>query len=240
MTRYTDAEELAAQSEKLEGAHPREILRWALGEYGTRLTMATAFGAEGCCLIAMLAELRDETGVAADVFNLDTGYQFQQTLDLRERIQTRYGLPIRFVRAEETVRDMEARFGGPIYKSRPDECCRIRKIAPLAGAVEGFEAWISAIRRDQTPERKAQPIVGPDLRYPLVKVNPLANWSKAQVWEFIKANNVPYNPLHDVGFPSIGCYPCTRPVAAGQDDRAGRWDGTKRECGLHVADTPAR
>ncbi len=240
MIRFTDRDALARSSEVLEGQEPLEILRWALAEYGSKLTMATAFGAEGCSLIAMLAQLRDETGVAADIFNLDTGYQFAQTLDLRERLQTRYSLPIRFVSNQETVQEMEARFGGPIYKSRPDECCRLRKIVPLSDAVAGFEAWISAIRRDQTPERAAQPIVGPDLRYPLVKVNPLANWSKARVWEYIKENNVPYNPLHDVGFPSIGCYPCTRPVQDGQDDRAGRWDGAKRECGLHVADTPVR
>ncbi len=240
MIHYTEKDALAARSEELEEQEPLEILRWALQEYGSRLTMATAFGAEGCSLIAMLAQLRDETGIEADIFNLDTGYQFAQTLDLRERLQTRYKLPIRFVRSQETVKEMEARFGGPIYKSRPDECCHLRKIVPLSDAVQGFEAWISAIRRDQTPERAIQPIVGPDLRYPLVKVNPLANWSKARVWEYIQENNVPYNPLHDVGFPSIGCYPCTRPVQEGQDDRAGRWGGVKRECGLHVVDTPAR
>lgn len=240
MIRHTEKDALAQQSATLEGQEPQEILRWALGEYGPRLTMATAFGAEGCALIAMLAQLRDETGVAADIFNLDTGYQFAQTLDLRERMQKRYGLPIRLVSNSETVKEMEARFAGPIYKTQPAECCRLRKIVPLSDAVEGFEAWISAIRRDQTPERSTQPIVGPDLRYPLVKVNPLANWSKERVWEFIRANNVPYNPLHDVGFPSIGCYPCTRPVQEGQDDRAGRWGGTKRECGLHVADAPTR
>ena len=240
MIRHTDKEALARKSAELEGQEPQEILRWALNEYGSGLTMATAFGAEGCSLIAMLAQLRDETGIAADIFNLDTGYQFAQTLDLRERMQKRYGLPIRLVSNVETVKEMEARFGGPIYKTQPEECCRLRKIVPLADAVQGFEAWISAIRRDQTPERADQPLVGPDLRYPLVKVNPLANWSKERVWQFIRDNNVPYNPLHDVGFPSIGCYPCTRPVQSGQDDRAGRWDGTKRECGLHVADAPTR
>jgi phosphoadenosine phosphosulfate reductase len=240
MIHYTDKEALAERALELEGREPLEILRWALNEYGSKLTMATAFGAEGCSLIAMLAQLRDETGITPDIFNLDTGYQFAQTLDLRERMQKKYNLPIRLVSNRETVKEMEERFGGPIYRTQPDECCRLRKIVPLSDAVEGFEAWVSAIRRDQTPERAAQPIVGPDLRYPLVKVNPLANWSKERVWQYIRDNNVPYNPLHDVGFPSIGCYPCTRPVQEGQDDRAGRWGGTKRECGLHVADTPAR
>jgi phosphoadenosine phosphosulfate reductase len=233
---HSKLEFLRLESQKLESAAPQEVLEWALRHYPGKLTMATAFGAEGCALIAMLGRLREETGLELDIFNLDTGYQFQQTLDLRERMQKKYGIPIRFVRAPETVKEMEARLGGPIYKTRPDECCSIRKVAPLAGAVEGFDAWISAIRRDQTPERAAQPIVGPDPRYPLVKINPLANWSKAQVWEFIRANDVPYNPLHDIGFPSIGCYPCTKPVKEGEDDRAGRWAGTqKRECGLHLA-----
>ena len=130
--------------------------------------------------------------------------------------------------------DMEARFGGPIYGTRPDECCRIRKVVPLKKAVAGYTAWISAIRRDQTPNRARSPIVGWDSRFDLVKVNPLANWTKQQVWRYIHDNDVPYNPLHDHGFPSIGCWPCTRTVSNGQGDRDGRWAGfAKTECGLH-------
>ncbi len=228
-------EELQAVSDRFETATPPQILRWAMATYGDQLTMATAFGAEGCALIAMIAEIRDQTGLTADIFNLDTGYQFPQTLALRERIRDKYGIEVRFVSASESVKEMEARFGGPIYKSDPDRCCHIRKVVPLADAVRGFSAWIAAIRRDQTPERAAQPIVGRDAKFDLVKINPLANWSKAQVWEYIRAHDVPTNPLHEQGFPSIGCWPCTRAVAAGQDDRAGRWAGTeKRECGLHL------
>ena len=176
------ADELNRISDTLESATPQEILRYAMTTYGARLTMATAFGAEGCAMIDMIAKLRDETGITPDIFNLDTGYQFQETLELRETMQERYGLPIRFVRAAETTRQMERRFGGPIYNSNPEHCCYLRKVVPLKEALQGFEAWVSAIRRDQTPERAAQPIVGPEPKFPgLVKINPLANWTKAQV-----------------------------------------------------------
>jgi phosphoadenosine phosphosulfate reductase len=151
-------------------------------------------------------------------------------------MQERYNIPIRFVRATESVRQMENRFGGSIYASNPEHCCYLRKLVPLRDALHGFSAWVSAIRRDQTPERAMQPIVAPEPKYDdIVKVNPLANWTKAHVWDYIRAHNVPTNPLHEQGYPSIGCYPCTRPVGSGEDDRAGRWAGLeKRECGLHL------
>ncbi len=224
----------------LEAATPQEILRWAVTTYRDKLTMATAFGAEGCVLLDMLAKIRDESGLFPDVFNLDTGYQFGQTLSLKTQIEKKYGIQIRAVQPDGGIVAAEARSqseqGVPLYKSDPNECCHWRKVAPLAGAVAGFEAWITAIRRDQTPERAQAPIVGPDKTYPLVKINPLANWSREQVWDYIRAHEVPTNPLHGQGFPSIGCWPCTRPIAAGDDERAGRWAGTeKRECGIHLA-----
>lgn len=231
----SDTAELARISQSLETATPQQILRWAIETYRDKLTMATAFGPDGCCLIAMIAEIRDETGLLPDIFNLDTGYQFQETLDLREEIQRKYNIPIRLVTAEETVGEMEKRFGGPIYGTNPDHCCHLRKVVPLNKAVEGFEAWITAIRRNQTPERAVQPIVGIDPRLDLIKINPLANWTKEQVWDYIETHDVPTNPLHQQGFPSVGCYPCTQAVAPGAGERAGRWAGTaKRECGLHL------
>jgi phosphoadenosine phosphosulfate reductase len=226
---------LQQRSDALESSTPQEILRWAIETYGDRLTMATAFGAEGCVLIDMIAGLREVTGRVPDIFNLDTGYQFPQTLALRERIQKKYGIHIRLVQAVETTAQMEARFGGPIFRTDPDRCCHLRKVVPLREAVQGFEAWITAIRRDQTPERAKAAIVGLEPKFDMAKINPLANWSKAQVWDYVREHGVPTNPLHEQGFPSIGCWPCTRAVAPGQDDRAGRWAGTeKRECGLHL------
>lgn len=224
-------EQIAAESLKLAKATPQEILRWAVDTFHPRLTMATAFGAEGCCILHMLAEIEP----AVRVFNLDTGYQFQETLDLRERIKHRYGIAVEYVRAEQTVAEYEAEHGGPLYRHRPDQCCHDRKLVPLRQAVIGYDAWISAIRRDQTADRAAADVVQWDAKFNLVKVNPLLQWTKKDVWDFVLKHDVPYNPLHDQGYPSIGCWPCTAPVADGEDERAGRWAGTKKkECGLHV------
>jgi phosphoadenosine phosphosulfate reductase len=226
-------EDLPALSLNMETMRPQEILRWTWDTYGSDLTMATAFGPEGCVLIAMLAQITKDI----HIFNLDTGYQFPETLETRERLIERYGIPIHFVRADQSVQDMEAAHGGPIHGTNSDLCCHIRKVVPLAKAVDGYEAWIAAIRRDQTPDRAVSPIIGWDKKFNLVKVNPLANWTKADVWAYIRTHDVPYNPLNDMGYPTVGCWPCTRAVKAGEDERAGRWSGTsKTECGLHSSD----
>jgi phosphoadenosine phosphosulfate reductase len=226
-------EQIAAASARLEGESPQAILRWAVETFHPRLTMATAFGPEGCCIIHMLAEI--ERGVR--VFNLDTGYQFPETLDLRERIKARYGIEVEMVRPETTVAEYEAEHGGPLYDIRPDQCCYDRKVLPLRRAVLGYDAWISSIRRDQTEHRAKADVVQWDPKFSLVKVNPLLGWTKRDVWGFVWKNAVPYNVLHDQGYPSIGCWPCTRPVADGEDERAGRWAGkVKKECGLHVVE----
>src|SRR5205823_12607902 len=150
MNRRTLSEtEIAAAAEKLAGQPPEEVLRWAAQTFGERLTMATAFGAEGCCLIHMLADIAPWVRI----FNLDTGYQFPETLELRERIKNRYGIEVEFVRAETTVAEYEAEHGGPLYPHRPDQCCYDRKIIPCRRAVVGYDAWISAIRKDQTATR---------------------------------------------------------------------------------------
>jgi phosphoadenosine phosphosulfate reductase len=225
------AEEIAAESARLETATPQEILRWAVERFGEKFTMATAFGPEGMCLIHMLAEIAPQT----HIFNIDTGYQFQETLELRERVLQRYGIAVEFKRAEMTVAEYEAQHGGPVYKVNTDQCCLDRKIKVLEQAARGFHAWASAIRRDQTADRAKASIVHWDKKFSLVKVSPLANWSKKDVWGLITKHDIPYNPLHDQGYPSIGCQPCTRAVLFGEDERAGRWSGTaKTECGLHT------
>src|SRR5438105_3817017 len=224
-------EEISAANALLESSTPGEILRWSVEVFHPRLTMATAFGAEGCCLIAMLAEIEP----TVHIFNLDTGYQFPETLELRERIKLRYGIEVELVRPELTVAEYEAEHGGPLYRIRPDQCCHDRKLVPLRRAVAGHDAWISAIRRDQTLHRAAAGFVQWDAKFKLVKVNPLLDWTKKDVWGFVLKHDVPYNPLHDQGYASVGCWPCTRPVGEGEDERAGRWAGTaKKECGLHV------
>jgi phosphoadenosine phosphosulfate reductase len=233
MTAHFTADQIADACAKLEGQTPQTILHWAVQAFHPRLTMATAFGAEGCCIIHMLAEI--EPGVR--IFNLETGYQFPETLALRERIKERYGIEVEYVRPEQTVAEYEEEHGGPLWGLRPDQCCYDRKVLPLRRAVAGYEAWISAIRRDQTSHRAAAGVVQWDAKFNLVKVNPLLGWTKSDVWRFILDHDIPYNPLHDQGYPSIGCWPCTTPVGEGQDERAGRWAGTaKKECGLHVVE----
>jgi phosphoadenosine phosphosulfate reductase len=228
-------EQIVAANRLLAGATPQEILRWAVKRFHPRLTMATAFGAEGCCLLHMLAQI--EPGVR--IFNLDTGYQFPETLELRERIRQRYGIEVELVRPELSVAEYEASHGGPLYRTDPGQCCYDRKVVPLRRALAGYDAWVSAIRRDQTANRALAEVVQRDAKFNLVKVNPLLNWTRRDVWDFLLANDVPYNPLHDRSFPSIGCWPCTRAVAEGQGERAGRWAGTgKTECGLHVIEPP--
>jgi phosphoadenosine phosphosulfate reductase len=227
----TDFDEAAS---RLTGAHPREILRWAVETYYPKLTMATAFGPEGCMIIHLLAEIEPRVRV----FNLDTGYQFTETLELRDRIAERYGIEVEMVRAETSVAEYEALNGGPVYETDSGQCCHDRKLVPLRKAVEGYEAWISAIRADQSADRARAKLVGWDTKFGLVKVNPLLTWTKRDVWAFVVANKVPYNSLHDQGYTSIGCWPCTRPVAIGEDERAGRWAGqAKTECGLHSLDS---
>jgi phosphoadenosine phosphosulfate reductase len=226
-------EHIGIANRQLENAPPQEVLTWAVDAFFPRLTMATAFGAEGCCILHMLAEIDPHVRV----FNLDTGYQFPETLALRERIRTRYGIAVEMVRPELAVAEYEAEHGGPVYLLHPDQCCHDRKIVPLRRAVAGYDAWISAIRKDQTNHRAEAGVVQWDAKFNLVKVNPLLTWTRKDVWDFITRHDVPYNPLHDQGYPSIGCFPCTRPVKEGQDERAGRWSGTdKKECGLHVLD----
>lgn len=224
-------EEIAAVSSHFRGSSPQTILKWAVDAFHPRLMMATAFGAEGCCIIHMLAEIEP----TVRIINLETGYQFPETLELRERIKERYGIEVEFIYPEQTVAEYEAEHGGPLYTIRPDQCCYDRKVLPLKKAVVGYDAWISSIRGDQTEHRKVAGIVQPDTKFGLVKVNPLLHWTKKDVWSFITKHDVPYNPLHDRDYPSIGCWPCTDPVRNGDDERAGRWAGTrKKECGLHV------
>src|ERR1700674_4380819 len=162
-------ERITAACKELENESPQGILRWAVRSFFPKLTMATAFGAEGCCIIHMLAEIEPRVRI----FNLETGYQFAETLELRERIKERYGIAVEYIRPELTVAEYEAEHGGPLYRIRPDQCCHDRKMLPLRRAVVGYDAWISAIRRDQTKDRAMANVVQWDAKFKLMKVNPL-------------------------------------------------------------------
>jgi phosphoadenosine phosphosulfate reductase len=222
---------IAEQSRLLEGRSPEEILTWAIERYFPRFTMATGLGPEGCVIISMLAKIEPRVYV----FNLDTGYQFHETLELRDRIGEKYGMNIDLQRPELGVLEYERLNGGPVYAHDSDRCCHDRKIAVLHRVAVNYDAWATGIRRDQGPTRADTPIIKWDKKFGLVKVSPLAAWTKKEVWKRILGEQVPYNPLHDQNYPSIGCQPCTRPVQPGDDERAGRWSGsTKTECGLHT------
>src|SRR5437867_5926859 len=171
-------EQIAEANRVLDGKPPQAVLRWAVDMFHPQLTMATAFGAEGCYLIHMLAEIEP----AVRIFNLDTGYQFPETLELRERIKERYGIEVELIKPELTVAEYEAEHGGPLYRIRPDQCCHDRKLIPLRRVIAGYDAWISAIRRDQTADRGRASVVQWDAKFNLVKVNPLLNWDRQQVW----------------------------------------------------------
>ncbi len=226
-------EELAKLNESMRGEKPENILAWGIKTFPGKLMMATAFGVEGCCIIHMIAQIDKRVRI----INLETGYQFKETLLVREQIKERYGIEVEYIYPEKTVTEYEKEHGGPLYDIRPDQCCYDRKILPLRKAVLGYEAWISAIRRDQTDVRKSAEAISWDTKFQLVKINPLLDWTIKDVWSYVMKNQIPYNKLHDLGYPSIGCEPCTRAVQDGEDERSGRWSGkTKKECGLHVVE----
>ena len=233
MTRIaaTSEPDVIEASLRLEGAGPGEILRWAAARYAPRLAFATGFGPEGLVLLDLIA--RDRSSV--DVFTLDTGVLFPETYALWRRLEERYPLKIRAVRPALDLAEQAALHGEALWEREPGRCCQIRKVEPLAAALRGHEAWISAIRADQTADRASARVVERDSRFGLVKVNPLLPWSSEDVWAYLREHDVPTNPLHERGYPSIGCGPCTSPVNPGEDPRAGRWRGrSKTECGLHA------
>ena len=214
----------------LEGQSAAEILRWASRRYGPKLTFATGFGAEGCVIIDLIARAE----LPVDIFTLDTGVLFPETYALWRQLEQTYGITIRAVRSDLSLAAQAATHGDALWAREPDLCCELRKVQPLRSALRGFDAWITAIRRDQTPDRAGAKLVEHDAKFGLAKVNPLAAWTHDDVWGHIYANDVPTNPLHAQGYPSIGCVHCTSAVAAGEDPRAGRWRGAaKTECGLH-------
>jgi len=231
----------AAASVSLADAAPTEIIRWALEKWGTDCAIAFS-GAEDVAVVAMAAE----TGLPFSVFTLDTGRLHAETRAFIAQIQDRYGAPIERIAPDpDALAAFEAEKGlFSFYEDGHEECCALRKVAPLKRVLATKRAWITGLRADQSPDtRDDVPIVQIDPAFAgrqgdLVKVNPLIGWSSAEVWRWLEDNKVPTNPLHAQGFRSIGCEPCTRPVRPDQHEREGRWwweDSTKKECGLHLA-----
>jgi sulfate adenylyltransferase len=228
--KWTDDDLLLDFQRTLEGKSPEDTLCWAAAQFPGKLTFATGFGVEGCVLIDLIARLE----LPIDLFTLDTGLLFPETYELWRKLESRYGVKIRGVQPEQSVEEQAAAHGDKLWQTNPDRCCELRKVIPLRNALRGFDAWITAVRRDQTKARASAQPVEKDPKFGLFKVNPLVGFTSKNVWDYVFKHKVPYNPLHDQGFPSIGCFPCTSAVKPGEDPRAGRWRGReKTECGLH-------
>ncbi|MBT9282292.1 MAG: phosphoadenylyl-sulfate reductase [Hydrogenibacillus schlegelii] len=218
-----DPEEIRSLAETLRDAPPEEILRTAL-ERIPRLALACSFGAEDMVILDLLMKIDPE----ASVFYLDTDLLFPETYALRDEAVRRYGIPnLRRIRPDLSLEAQAAEYGEALWSRDPDLCCYLRKVQPLEQVLAGLDGWITGIRREQAPTRARAEVFEIDGKFGVVKVNPLAYWTWDDVWNYIRAHDVPYNPLHDRGYPSIGCAPCTRPVKPGEDLRAGRWSPTR-------------
>lgn len=215
------ADELSAWNEKFETAEPQEIISWAVDSFGPYMALAASMAD------AVLIDLAVRVEPAIEVVFIDTGYHFPETIETLELVRRRYGLNLRIM----TV----APHDQALWEADPENCCSAVKVGQLDRALAGKAAWMSGLRRDEAPTRANAPIVARDLRG-LVKVNPIANWTEAECAAYVAVNDVPYNPLLDQGYGSIGCWPCTSKVADGEDPRSGRWrESSKTECGLHLS-----
>jgi phosphoadenosine phosphosulfate reductase len=222
------AAEVRERATALSGADPATTLRWVVATFPGKAALTVSFGGGG----VVLAHLISGIDRSVPVIFLDTRFHFPDTYAFKRRFVEQYGLNV--------VELTPLTDPGPLYQTDPDRCCLIRKVEPLERGMVGFDAWISAVRQDQSDHRARTEIVEyHEIRgRPIVKVFPLAQWSRADVWRYIRKNAVPYHPLLDRGYTSIGCWPCTRPTVAGEAERAGRWSGTgKTECGLHTFTT---
>jgi phosphoadenosine phosphosulfate reductase len=214
-----------------ESWSPQRVLSWAFETFGSEVAISSAFGAEGMVLIDMASRVRKDFRV----FTVDTEFLFPETYALIDRIQERYEITIERVFSLLSPEKQEQLHGPALWDRDPDQCCNLRKVDPLRRKLSELGAWITSIRRDQTSFRVDARKVEWDAKFGLVKVNPIADWTSKQVWRYLLEHSVPYNPLHDQNYPSIGCTHCTRAVQPGEDPRAGRWPGTaKTECGLHI------
>ena len=209
-----------------------DLLNWSLGTFGDRVAQVTSFGPTGMVILEHLARL--SPGIR--VITLDTQFLFDETYALLEEVQRRYPITLDIRRPVLTPARQEQIYGPELWATNPDKCCQLRKVIPLQEILAGLDAWYTGLRRDQSSTRTQLPLLSWDAKYDLVKINPLAHWSRGQVWSYILEQNIPYNSLHDNGYASIGCTHCTLPNSNQADERSGRWHNRqKTECGIHVA-----
>jgi phosphoadenosine phosphosulfate reductase len=230
--RVAEFRALAADAgRRFEGAAPHDVMRWAGETFGDGLCIAASMAD------ALLIDIASKAYPGIDVVFLDTGYHFPETLETRDNVAKRYQINLRTILPRQTVPEQDTTFGPRLHERDPNMCCSLRKVEPLRRTLESYSAWASGIRRDETESRRDAGVVEWDRKRSMVKINPLACWTQAEVDEYIIANDVEMNPLVYEGYPSIGCAPCTRKVLPGEDPRAGRWaNAGKTECGLHLDD----
>jgi phosphoadenosine phosphosulfate reductase len=222
---------LAPLNRRFEKLPAADVLRWGLTTFADDIVLSTGFGPSGIVLMHMVSQIRPKTAV----FYLQTNLFFPETLALRDELSERLGLQFTEVHSGLSLNEQAHQFGAALWQRNPDLCCRLRKVEPLRRYLADKKAWITGIRRDQSPTRCQTQIVSWDNANHLVKLCPLAGWTQDQVWAYIEQHDLPTNILHEEGYPSIGCMPCTRPVTAGEAERAGRWAGTEKlECGIHI------
>ncbi|HEX6247507.1 MAG TPA: phosphoadenylyl-sulfate reductase [Nocardioidaceae bacterium] len=214
---------------ELEQAPATAVLEWAVATFGKRFAITSSMGD------AVLAHLASQVAPGIDVVFLDTGYHFVETIGTRDAVAATLPVNLLSITPVQSVAEQDATYGPRLHERDPDLCCALRKVAPLDSALERYDAWATGLRRDETPDRADTPVVGWDEVKQKVKVAPLARWTREDVERYVRDHDVLVNPLLHDGYPSIGCAPCTRRVAPGEDPRSGRWSGTaKTECGLHA------
>lgn len=223
---------LAEIQARFETAYPQEILKWAVTTYEpNRLAVVTSFGPTGIVTLHMLSEI--QPGIP--VLTLDTELLFPETYELMDEIEARLNLNLKRIKPQLTPAQQGYHFGEGLWSRSPTMCCHLRKVLPLAEALAPYDAWFTGLRRDQSRRRANIPVVSYEPSSSRLKIAPLAAWTSEMVWTYIHAHDLPYNRLHDQGYPSIGCWPCTQPMQQTTEERDGRWSNTeKSECGIHL------
>jgi len=227
--RFTTSE-IDALAERFESQPASELIAWAGEQWGERLVLTCSWQKQSSILVHLVAQHAPRTRIV----EIDTGLLYAETHATRARLVERYGIEVETIRPQRTVEEQALAEGDRLWERDPDRCCGLRKVAPFEQALAGAGGWLSGVRREQSAARRDIRKVALDAKRGVVKLQPLADWTDRECWSFVVSHRIPYHALHDTGYPSIGCMPCTRQVVAGEDERGGRWAGSgKSECGLH-------
>lgn len=228
--------EVSEETERLECLSLDELLCWCWNYFGDKAAIGTSFQGSGLVII----DHAIRNGCNFPIFTIDTGLLFPETLELKKKLEDFWDVKIQSVHPEQTIEEQKKTMGPELWKTNPDSCCQMRKVLPLQSRLSSLDVWITGLRRGQSDQRKSTNVLEmyefDKLRESYIfKLNPMVNWSREKVWSYIKDHKIPYNTLHDKGYRSIGCWPCTKAISDGQHERAGRWEGfNKTECGIHT------